>query len=350
MSTENLLFSICIPVKDDPENLRLCLTALARQNLNDCEVLVCDDGSSTPLREEDLRQTCAGVTLVRQKNAGPSVARNHLARIARGKYLFFVDADTVAAKDMLDCARQILAENPAITAFFGSYDDAPAHKSLVSTYRNLLHHYTHHKSDGKVVGTFWCGCGVMLREIYLESGGLSAFYDRPSIEDIELGARISSNGVEIRIFPQLQVKHRKLWTVRSWLHTDLFCRGIPWVRLMRATNNWTGQLNFSWTQRLATLGAMAFLASLPLAVIQPAVIAFSMVALGVFVVPNFGLFALIARKRNFAAAAAAVPLHLMYATVCVVAFAVGSLSPTLQLPPVGKLLPMKQTEASEQGA
>ena len=38
-------------------------------------------------------------------------------------------------------------------------------------------------------------------ELYRDAGGLSGFYDKPSIEDIELGGRLAAQGVEIRIFP-----------------------------------------------------------------------------------------------------------------------------------------------------
>jgi GT2 family glycosyltransferase len=137
----------------------------------------------------------------------------------------------------------VIAKFPEV-AFFGAYDDDPADKTLVSSYKNLFHHYTHQRSADhhERINTFWCGCGVIRRDRYLAVGGLSELYDKPSIEDIELGGRLNAIGMPIRIFPQLRVKHLKKWTFKNWVFTDLFRRGIPWVRLMRARKDWTSQL------------------------------------------------------------------------------------------------------------
>lgn len=111
------VFSVCIPVRDDLKNLRQCLSAFRNQDLSDCEIIVCDDGSQSPLSRGDLRHTGVESTLIRQVGQGASAARNHIARLARGRYLFFVDADTVPRFDMLECAREIIAERPQIDVF-----------------------------------------------------------------------------------------------------------------------------------------------------------------------------------------------------------------------------------------
>jgi len=335
-----MLLSILIPVRDDHENLRVCLLSLSEQDLTDCEVLVCDDGSRVQVRAEDVAPANLDVRVFGQPRRGPAAARNFLAAKARARYLFFLDADTVPCHKTVACAKMIISEHPDIEAFFGSYDSAPEHSSLISTYRNLLHHLTHQQSAGSTVSTFWCGCGVILRDIYLESGGLSDVYYRPSIEDIELGMRITQSGVKVWIFSALQVKHRKHWTLLKWLHTDLCCRGIPWVRLMRSANSWKNQLNFSWSQRIAAaaaLGVLLFGGGIPFA---PVLAIPAIGALAVFVLLNYRFFALVACKRGILGAAAAVPCHVIYALICVLSFFVGILLPTLNLQ-VTKKLPLE---------
>jgi glycosyltransferase involved in cell wall biosynthesis len=344
MSVEEkeLLFSVCIPVRNDLKNLRRCLSALARQNLSGCEILVCDDGSSPALSEADLRDTGAQVTLIRQKGQGPAAARNHIARLARGKYLFFMDADTVASHDLIVKTADVISENPGIPVFYGSYDDDPDSRTLVSAYRNLLHHYTHHQSAKNMehISTFWCGCGVILRELYLRFGGLSVGYGKPSIEDIELGTRLAAAGTPIRIFPQIQVKHLKKWTVKNWLYTDLFLRGIPWVRLMRASKSWSNQLNFSWSQRVASLAAVGVVMSVPLTLWQPLFAVAGVGCLATFITLNRHLLDLIRKKRGIAGAIAVIPLHLAYALICVLSVAAAMLYPPLKLPPPQELQPL----------
>ena len=330
---KDLRFSICIPVRNDPGNLKRCLAGFRNQELSDCEILVCDDGSTPRLSTADLNEAGVEFKLIHQAGQGPSVARNHLARVARGTFLFFVDADTMPHSQMLECARHIIAEQPQIDAFYGSYDDEPDHRTLVSSYKNLLHHYTHQHSasGGEEVTTFWCGCGVIRRELYLQYGGLSEFYDRPSIEDIELGVRLNANGIRIRIFPQLQVKHLKKWTLMNWVHTDLVRRGIPWVRLMRATRDWTSQLNFSWSQRAASFAATVLVACIPFAA-NPAFAVMGFLAFAVFLVLNLGFINLVRRKRGLLASVAVVPLHILYALICVTSAVAAFLYPPLRLP------------------
>ena len=330
---KDLRFSICIPVRNDPGNLKRCLAGFRNQELSDCEILVCDDGSTPTLSTADLNEAGVEFRLIHQAGQGPSVARNQLARIARGTFLFFVDADTIPHSQMLERARNIIAEQPQIGAFYGSYDDEPDHRTLVSSYKNLLHHYTHQHSasGGEEVTTFWCGCGVIRRELFLQYGGLSEFYDRPSIEDIELGVRLNANGIRIRIFPQLQVKHLKKWTLMNWVHTDLFRRGIPWVRLMRATRDWTSQLNFSWSQRAACFAAAMLVACIPF-MANPAFVFAGFLAFAVFLVLNLRFINLVRRKRGLLASIAVVPLHILYALICVTSAVAAFLYPPLRLP------------------
>src|SRR5262245_10923695 len=116
-----MLLSILIPVRNDHTNLRVCLRSLSEQDLTDCEVLVCDDGSDVPVRADDVAPSNLHVEVCRQKGRGPSVARNVLAMKARGQYLFFLDADTVPCHDTVAQVKRIISRHPGIQAFFGSY-------------------------------------------------------------------------------------------------------------------------------------------------------------------------------------------------------------------------------------
>lgn len=336
-----MLLSILIPVRDDAENLRVCLRSLSEQDLSGCEVLVCDDGSKVPVDPRNVVPPGLNVSILRQPGQGPSAARNALARRAAGQYLFFLDADTVPCHETVAVVKKIIAKNPGIEAFFGSYDDAPEYPGLISTYRNLLHHYTHQQSAGGTVHAFWCGCGVILRDVYLENGGLSVFYHRPSIEDTELGMRLANKGVKVWVFSELQVKHRKRWTVVKWLQTDLMCRGIPWVRLMRSNNQWQNQLNFTPSQRIAVASGVCAVGLLAVSPFGPILVVPGAAALGLFVALNYRFFDLIRKKRGVLAAAATVPCHLVYALICVLSVVFGILSPALNLPPNEKLHPAR---------
>ena len=54
----------------------------------------------------------------------------------------------------------------------------------------------------------------------------------PSVEDIELGMRLTAAGSAIVLDPAIQGTHLKRWTLVQMVRTDLFKRGIPWVQLL----------------------------------------------------------------------------------------------------------------------
>ncbi|MFO0006365.1 MAG: glycosyltransferase family 2 protein, partial [bacterium] len=102
--------------------------------------------------------------------------------------------------ESLDQFRRVFQEDPTLDAVFGSYDDAPAAPGVVSRFRNLLHHHTHH-SHGGLTSTFWAGCGAMRRDRFLALGGFDTVYGQPSIEDVELGLRLWRQGGRILLDP-----------------------------------------------------------------------------------------------------------------------------------------------------
>jgi hypothetical protein len=201
--------------------------------------LVCvDDGSSdaTPRIAAALADR-----VIRPPGSplGPAAARNAGAAVASGEILIFLDADVVAPPGVVAGLARPLLDEPDLDAVFGSYDAEPLHDTLVSAYRNLLHHYVHQTSSPEAQ-TFWAGCGAVRRAAFERLRGFDgARYPRPSIEDIELGRRMRAAGMRIRLVPEVQVKHLKRWTVADIVRTDVLARGVPWARLL--LDDWLGR-------------------------------------------------------------------------------------------------------------
>ncbi len=51
---------------------------------------------------------------------------------------------------------RVLSGDPTIAAVFGTYDASPRSQSVVSQYRNLLHHFVHQEGNPEA-STFWAG-------------------------------------------------------------------------------------------------------------------------------------------------------------------------------------------------
>jgi len=92
----NISVSIIVPVYNVKEEyLHKCLQSLIGQTLSDIEIIIIDDGSTDnslkicmEYANKDNR-----IVLISQPNSGVSVARNKGIKVAKGKWITFVDSD-----------------------------------------------------------------------------------------------------------------------------------------------------------------------------------------------------------------------------------------------------------------
>lgn len=230
------------------------------------EVLVVNDQS--PDGTADLARKMGAKVMTTPVNGGPGAARNLAAEHATGEVLWFVDSDVIAWPDGPEHIRDAMSEDN-VAAVFGSYDDAPDGQAWFSRYKNLLHRY-HHQRAKRDARTFWAGCGAIRADVFREVGGFDVkTYEVPSIEDIELGYRIAETGRRIVVEPRLQGKHLKVWTMRNSLSTDIFCRALPWARLMISREGLTDDLNTSGAERVRAGLAGLLLLSILALLVQP---------------------------------------------------------------------------------
>lgn len=288
--------TVIVPATNAPPTLDRCLEALRASSRPPDELIV----------------------VTEPHGSGPAAARNAGARQASGEVLVFVDADVVAGADALARVEAAFGADPALTAVFGSYDDSPEAPGAVSGFRNLLHHHVHQSSPGEVP-TFWAGLGAIRREAFLAAGGFDQDrYPEPSIEDIELGARIAAAGGRIVLDPAIQGTHLKRWSLASSVRTDFTSRGVPWVELVARTGAPAGILNLGWRHRasagLSILGVAAALRRRPLA---------ALAALAGLVALNRELYRLLLARLGPAGAAAGAGLHVVHHLVSAAALAAG---------------------------
>lgn len=248
--------TVLIPVFNGGSDLDKCLAAIAASTYPVLETILVDDGSTDGMAE--TAATRDGVRLIRREQMlGPASARNLGAAAARGDIIFFTDADVLLDPAAIAIAVRILDADPSLCAVFGSYDDQPGHASFLSQYRNLLHHWVHQTGNEEAF-TFWTGCGAIRRDVLLQLGGFSEDYERPSIEDIELGARLRAAGFRIRLEKSMLGQHTKRWRFWNMLKTDIFHRGIPWMRLLLREGHASSDLNLNLSSRIATFLAGLF--------------------------------------------------------------------------------------------
>jgi Glycosyl transferase family 2 len=254
------------------------------------------------------------IVVDRPAGLGPAAARNLGAHRATGEVIVFIDADVAVHPDAFERVRAAFDEDTELAAVFGSYDDDPGGDGLVSDFRNLLHHYVHQRGAGPAA-TFWAGLGAIRREALLELGGFDEErYPRPSIEDVELGARLVRAGGRIRLDPAIQGKHLKTWTLPRMVETDLLDRGVPWLRMMLTDRSHSTVLNLGWRHRVGAGAAVALVAALVRRNFQlAAVLAVLLLAI------DGGFYGLLWRRRGAKLVAAGIPLHIVHRLTSVAA-------------------------------
>ena len=238
---------------------------------------------------------------------GPAAARNHGAAGAGAEILLFVDADVLVSADAVARIRGRFADDDDLAAIFGSYDDDPRERDVVSRFRNLLHHRVHADSPGPA-GTFWAGLGAVRRADFEGAGGFDADrFPRASVEDIELGARLTAAGRRIELDPSITGRHTKRWTVTSMIATDLLRRGVPWARLVLEGRAPANGLNLGVRHRLSAAACVAALVALLARRFGPAAVALAFLA-----VANRRLYLLLGRVGGPRLALAGPPLHVLH--------------------------------------
>lgn len=140
-ATRAPLVSVVIPLYNKQRTIARSVASLRHQQFQDFEVIVMDDGS-TDASWAQLEACGATVDprfrCMRQANAGPGAARNAGARLARGKYLAFLDADDEWLPEHLQRAMQALEQANACQIYVSAYDTGAEHQALQA---NLLQRY-----------------------------------------------------------------------------------------------------------------------------------------------------------------------------------------------------------------
>ncbi|NJM07500.1 glycosyltransferase family 2 protein [Candidatus Gracilibacteria bacterium] len=312
--------SVIVPVYNGGESFRQCLSSLAQTNPQPHEIIVVADGDTDGSR--DVARATGVRLIVRDTPGGPALARNLGANAACGTLLYFVDADVTLPSDAIGQVMAAFTAEPELSALIGSYDDAPGDAAFLSQYKNLLHHYVHQRGHEQA-WTFWGACGAIRREDFIAVGGFDEGYNKPSIEDIELGARLVQRGHRIRLLKALQVKHLKRWTATSLLRTDFTQRALPWTALLLKSKHMPNDLNLGLTSRLSVICAHGLVGALLISLIQPRALLLAAVqALGLTML-NFPLYRFFASKRGPWFALRSMPWHWLYYWYGGLAFAIG---------------------------
>lgn len=236
------LISICIPARNEEQNIRACVEAALTQDYPNFEVIVLDDRSTdaTPRILADLAARDSRLRLISGSELPPGwIGKPHALRqasaAARGAWLCFIDADTFLAPQALSSCyvkalevqadlfttlhRQIMASfwektvlPIVVTALSVGFSprkvNDPAHKDAVASGQFIL----------------------IRREIYKKIGGHASVWDQ-IVEDQAIAERV--------IMERIPTRARR-W-VGAHQHADVYVLKFHVGRLDQEHVSWASQ-------------------------------------------------------------------------------------------------------------
>ena len=303
---EEVTLTIIIPVLGDISAATDCLESLASATRSDFEVIVVVDGAGVADENSQFRQ----LVIRLEEQVGPAIARNVGARRASGDVLLFLDSDITVTSEALHGIANAM-EDAEVDAVFGSYDDSPGDEGFLSQYRNLLHHHVHQENGGKI-SSFWSGFGAVRTNLFLQMGGFHEDYERPCVEDIELGLRLAAAGKTTVLRPDLQVKHLKRWTAWNMIRTDIFDRALPWSRLVLENGDQSHRLNIDNKARFSAIALAATGGLLVASVASPWLILPAVLSFVLFLFLNKRFYLFLLAKKGPLFTLESIPWHILY--------------------------------------
>ena len=97
--------SVIVPVYNSEKYIERCLNSILEQNYNEFELIVINDGSkdkSLEILKDYQNKFPQIITLIDQENTGVAKTRNNAIKMAKGKYIMFIDNDDFIDKDYIE--------------------------------------------------------------------------------------------------------------------------------------------------------------------------------------------------------------------------------------------------------
>ena len=202
--------SVIIPAFRAARHIAAAISSVFAQTFSSYEIIVVNDGS--PDREallEALRPAGGRILYLEQENRGPAAARNAAIRVARGRFLGFLDADDMWEPDFLSEQIAFLEAHPATDLVYA--DALLVGGGRASTFMERF------PSRGEVTleSVLNKAChvitsGVVVRaERVREAGLFDDSRELASAEDLDLWVRLLRRGARFAYQPKVLVRRRE---------------------------------------------------------------------------------------------------------------------------------------------
>lgn len=114
-----IVLSIIIPMYNVEKYINRCLDSICSQITDKVEVIILNDGSTDNSKRICENYKNKNVIVIDKKNEGCSKTRNRGIEKAKGKYIWFIDADDFIEKNSIEKVMNIILEKEVDIILFG---------------------------------------------------------------------------------------------------------------------------------------------------------------------------------------------------------------------------------------
>ena len=215
--------TIVIPVRDNAGGLRRLVASL-----RDLRIVIVDDGSSTPIKQEDFAGAHSCIEVIRHaQSRGPAAARNSGLAACKTDFVAFLDSDVVPRRGWLEallghfCDPTVALVAPRIVGLANT-------DHMVARYEAVRSSLDLGQREAPVIPytsvSYVPSAAIVCRTSTLRDvGGFDETLR--SGEDVDLCWRLVEAGARLRYEPIAQVAHDHRTELRGWIARKAFYGG-----------------------------------------------------------------------------------------------------------------------------
>lgn len=167
--------SIVVPIYNAENYIHECIDSILDSTLKEIEIIIINDGSKDSSGKiiDEYAKKDSRIKVIHQKNSGPATARNKGIKVAKGKYVGFVDSDDTIESNMYEVLFN-LANSKSIEMAMCNYKEVNiVNNKFFDVKHNIKQNVKLNKNDirNNIVNTFTSninyGFFSMCNKIYL---------------------------------------------------------------------------------------------------------------------------------------------------------------------------------------
>jgi glycosyltransferase involved in cell wall biosynthesis len=228
--------TVVIPTYNRPAQLEACLEGITKLDraLDDFEVVIVDDGSAASLEPSIAPwRDRLPLRLMVQARGGPAAARNAGAKVARGRFLAFIDDDCIPAPGWLSALVRELKQRPDCLLGGLVMNGLPDNPYATAAQRIATYVKQYYQNGGNEC-FFTTNNLALSAERFREIGGFDTSIPSATAEDKEFCDRWRTHMYEMACVPDAKVTHAHDLTLWSFLRQHFnYGRGILVFRLIQ---------------------------------------------------------------------------------------------------------------------